>query len=235
MTAPATPRKRAAIRTDFHRTLVIPMEVRTLADRVYDVMRDRILSGDLAGGDPIRQDTIAAELGISKIPLREALTRLEQDGLVSSHANRGYIASLLSTAEAEEVFALRLKLEPDATVNGSRHALDADHRAAEAAFLELEAKVHAGGTDQGTFNRLFHVALTRPGAGRITLSLIDRLNMIADRYVRLHLKPTGRSTRANAEHRDILECWIGRDLRRLDQLVKNHIRDTLNDLRQQLG
>ena len=235
MIVPAASTRGAPVGTNFAPALVIPMEVRTLADRVYDVMRDRILSGDLAGGDPIRQDTIAAELGISKIPLREALTRLEQDGLVSSHANRGYVASLLSTAEAEEVFALRLKLEPDATVKGSRHALDADHQAAKAAFLALEARVRAGGTDQGTFNRLFHLALTRPGAGRITLSLIDRLNMIADRYVRLHLKPTGRNTRANAEHREILDCWIGRDLRRLDQLVKNHINDTLNDLRQQLG
>ena len=234
MIVPTAPRE-TPVETHFDPAVVIPMEVRTLADRVYYVMRDRILSGNLAGGDPIRQDTIAAELGISKIPLREALTRLEQDGLVSSHANRGYVASLLSTAEAEEVFALRLKLEPDATVKGSRHALDADHRAAEAALLVLETRVRAGGNDQGTFNRLFHLALTRPGAGRITLSLIDRLNMIADRYVRLHLKPIGRITRANAEHREILDCWIGRDLRRLDQLVKNHINDTLNDLRKQLG
>ena len=96
-----------------------PIEVRTLADRVYDIVRDRILSGDMAGGEPIRQDAIAGELGISKIPLREALTRLEQFGLVTSYANRGYVVSSLSAEEAEEVFALRLKLEPDAMVRGS--------------------------------------------------------------------------------------------------------------------
>lgn len=214
---------------------LIRLEVRTLGERVYDLLRDRILAGELAGGEPIRQDTIAAELGISKIPLREALTRLEQNGLVSSHPNRGYTVSRLSADEAEEVFALRLKLEPDAVVRGSRHALSADHEAAEAALLDLEAKVRAASFEQGTANRLFHMALLQPGAGRLTLSVIERLNIIADRYVRPHLRPDGRKTRANAEHREILRCWIGRDLRRLEQLMKGHIRDTLNDLRQQLG
>ncbi len=213
----------------------IRMEVRTLGDRVYDLMRDRILAGDLAGGEPIRQDSLAAELGISKIPLREALTRLEQNGLVNSHANRGYMVSLLSAGEAEEVFALRLKLEPDAVVRGSRHAVPDDHKTAEAALFELEARVRAGSLEQGTYNRLFHMTLIQPGAGRLTMSLIERLNIIADRYVRLHLKPDGRKSRANAEHREILRCWIGRDQRRLDQLMKGHIRDTLDDLRQQLG
>jgi DNA-binding GntR family transcriptional regulator len=211
-----------------------PIEVRTLADRVYDIVRDRILSGDMAGGEPIRQDAIAGELGISKIPLREALTRLEQFGLVTSYANRGYVVSSLSAEEAEEVFALRLKLEPDAMVRGSQCAMVSDHDAVKAALKLLNAKVDAGSPDQGIENRIFHMALIQPGAGRITYALIERLNMIVDRYVRLHLRPDGRNSRANAEHSEILDCWIRRDLRRLDQLVKGHIRETLVDLRLQL-
>ncbi len=212
-----------------------PIEVRTLADRVYDVVRDRILAGDLAGGDPIRQDTIAAELGISKIPLREALTRLEQHGLVSSSANRGFVVAPLSAEEAEEVFALRLKLEPDAILRGCRRAGRADHAVARAALSVLEGKVRAGSLDQGTYNRIFHMALIRPGAGRVTVSLIERLIMIADRYVRLHLRIEGRDSRANAEHRDILACWIAGDVERLGPLIEGHIAETLNDLRQELS
>lgn len=212
-----------------------PIEVRTLADRVYDVVRDRILAGDLAGGEPIRQDTIAAELGISKIPLREALTRLEQHGLVSSAANRGFMVSPLSAGEAEEVFALRLKLEPDAILRGCEHAGAADHAGARAALSVLEAEVRAGSLDQGTYNRIFHMALIRPGAGRVTLSLLERLIMIADRYVRLHLRIDGRDSRAIAEHREILACWIAGDAQRLRVLVEGHIGDTLADLRHELS
>ena len=86
----------------------------TLSDRLMEVVRDMILSGAIAPDVPIRQDALAADLNVSKIPLREALVRLEQDGLVVSHANRGFFARGMSAAEVEEIFELRLKLEPDA-------------------------------------------------------------------------------------------------------------------------
>jgi DNA-binding GntR family transcriptional regulator len=60
----------------------LPLEIRTLSDRLVDVLRDYILSGGIEPDLPIRQDALAAELRVSKIPLREALARLEQDGLV---------------------------------------------------------------------------------------------------------------------------------------------------------
>jgi DNA-binding GntR family transcriptional regulator len=208
------------------------LEIRTLAERVYEVVQGRLLAGEFTPNEPLRQDTLAAYLGISKIPLREALTRLEQDGLLISQAGRGYMVVAPSAAEAEEVFALRLKLEPDETVRGAKAADAEDHRAAKAALRALDEK--AGRAEQGTYNRLFHMSLIRPGAGRITLLTIDRLNMIADRYVRLHLKPEGRTDRAKAEHREILEAWIRCEARRLKQLVKAHIQSTQEDLLKQL-
>lgn len=77
-------------------------------------MRERILSAQLPPLQPIRQDALAAELGISKIPLREALTRLEQQGLLRSAPNRGFFVPALDAQEAEEIFELRLQLEPAA-------------------------------------------------------------------------------------------------------------------------
>src|SRR3954464_9151050 len=92
----------------------IPMTlvIRTLSDQLVNLVRDRILSGKVAPNSQIRQDALASELGISKIPLREALTRLEQEGLIDSQTNRGFFVRDLNATEAEEVYALRLKLEP---------------------------------------------------------------------------------------------------------------------------
>ena len=81
------------------------------------MVRDFILSGVIPSEEPIRQDALAAELRVSKIPLREALARLEQDGLVVSHPNRGFFVRPMSPEEAEEVYALRIKLEPDAAAH----------------------------------------------------------------------------------------------------------------------
>src|SRR3546814_8314293 len=76
--------------------------VRTLSERVFDIVREQIVVGELATDMPIRQDALAAELGVSKIPVREALARLEQEGLLISHPNRGYLVRPMSAAEADE-------------------------------------------------------------------------------------------------------------------------------------
>src|SRR3546814_11948597 len=96
--------------------------IQTLSDQLVNLVRDRILSGRVPANSPIRQDALAKELGISKIPLREALARLELEGLVQSHVNRGFFVRGLNTDEAEEVYALRLRLEHDAVVLAAERA-----------------------------------------------------------------------------------------------------------------
>src|SRR5688572_29645423 len=116
------------------------LEIRTLSDRLVEVLRDFILSGAIEPELPIRQDALAAELRVSKIPLREALARLEQDGLVVSHPNRGFFVRPMSPEEAEEIYALRLRLEPDAAAHACLVADDKDReRARQAlALFDLE-------------------------------------------------------------------------------------------------
>ena len=210
------------------------LEIRTLAERVHDLVRDRILSGGIAAGEPIRQDTLAAEFGISKIPLREALVRLEQSGLVRSQAHRGYVVAALSMAEAEEVFALRLQLEPAAIARGSRFADPAAHRAARTMLMSLDDSIHAGSEDQGRLNRLFHMLLMQPGAGPLTTSFLEQLHTLSERYTRLHLLQTGRDSRACEEHRQMLHLWIDGQQDALEELTRKHLRDTLQDLRLEL-
>jgi len=210
------------------------LNIRTIADQLYYLIRDRILQGVLEEGEPIRQDTIATELGISKIPLREALARLEQDGLVRSQANRGFMVNTLSAEEADEVFHLRRQLEPTATVAGSREAGPADHATARRAFEALRDCGVSDNADWGECNRAFHMALIRPGAGNLTYTMIERLNVIADRYVRFHLGPQGRPERANCQHEEILEAWLTGEHKTLLKLVRDHIQETHDDLRHEL-
>src|SRR4051794_4304531 len=112
--------------------------VRTLSERVFEVVREQIVSGQLPHDLPIRQDALAAELGVSKIPLREALARLEQEGLLTSHANRGYFVQPMSSAQAEEIFDLRLAIEPVAAARAARYATDSDQLAATESFELLD-------------------------------------------------------------------------------------------------
>lgn len=208
--------------------------VRSLSDQTYEVVRRQILMGQILPGTPVRQDAIALELGVSKIPLREALGRLEHDGLLTSYPNRGYVVRDLSSDEATEVFALRLKLEPTATAAGAKKASPEDHQVARDALAALEKEMAQPDGDIVTTNHHFHMALIRPGAGLVTYQIIDRLHVLAERYVRVHLQPYGRDARAQQEHRDLLNSWLSAKAARVEALSASHIQGTLDDLLLQL-
>ena len=207
--------------------------VRTLSDQVFEIVRERIVAGTIRPDAPIRQDALAAELGVSKIPLREALTRLEQEGLVRSRANRGYFVRELTIAEAEEVYALRLKLEPELAAQAAANASEQERAVAVQTLAQLDEATNAHGDGVGAFNRAFHLALLRPSRQPITTTMLERLHVLGERYVRKHLEPLGRDQRANDEHAHLLESWLLRDTHAVRERMHAHIEQTVLDLRRE--
>jgi DNA-binding GntR family transcriptional regulator len=208
--------------------------VRTISDQAYEVMRERILNGAMPGGSPVRQDTVADELGVSKIPLREALTRLEQDGLVSSIPNRGFVVRPMSAMEAEEVFQLRLRLEPAAAAEACLKVDHSGQDAARAAFDAMAAEAPFQGTRAIILNRMFHFSLVHHGVGMITSQFVERLEIVSERYIRMYIDPTGRDDRTNQEHKEILDAWLSRDAAKVAALVAAHMTATHEEIRAHL-
>lgn len=207
--------------------------VQTLSEQIFTLVRDRIVTGQIPADTPIRQDALAAELGVSKIPLREALARLEQDQLLVSYANRGFFVRPLSADEAEEVYALRLKLEPDAIGDACKVATDDDKVSARLALAALDKAMVSNKELVGGLNRTFHMSLVRPLARPLTIQVIERLNIISERYVRKHLEPAGRDDRAHKEHLAMLELWSQGKAKSVAAMMHDHIASTLEDLRRE--
>jgi DNA-binding GntR family transcriptional regulator len=172
----------------------VTIVVRTLSERIFDVIRERIVEGKLPVMEPVRQDALAAELGVSKIPLREALARLEHEGLLTSQANRGWFVRPMSEDQAEEIYLLRLAIEPAAAAYACLHADEADRQAARHAFDVLDTAAAGDRGEVAVRNREFHVALVRPGKRLLTTQLVERLEVLAERYVSAHLEPAGAAT-----------------------------------------
>src|SRR5689334_15832455 len=84
---------------------------RTASSFVSDMLRTAILTGVLKDGEPLRQDELAAALGVSRMPVREALRRLEAEGFVDFQPHKGAVVAELSAEEAEEIYEIRLTLE----------------------------------------------------------------------------------------------------------------------------
>lgn len=133
------------------------IEVVSIVDRVYESVRTRILDGSLERGARLRQEALAAELGVSRTPLREALRRLASEGLVELEPNRGARIPDLSRADMLTAYEARLAIEPgaarlaaavrDPVALERMRAAIARHRRATSNVALFEA------------NRAFHLAL----------------------------------------------------------------------------
>src|SRR5262245_14717010 len=122
---------------------------------IADALRADILRVKLQDGQPLKQDEIAAQFGVSKIPVREALVQLKAEGLVNFYPNRGAFVSELSAAEADQIYVMRIALEtavlaraiPHLTVSHFKHAGEIlaaiDHEENIAKWGELNWEFHA--------------------------------------------------------------------------------------------
>ncbi|KQN05351.1 MULTISPECIES: GntR family transcriptional regulator [unclassified Sphingomonas] len=207
------------------------LHVRTLSDRVFEIVRERIVSGALIERAPIRQDSLAAELGVSKIPLREALARLEQEGLIASQANRGYTVQPMSAGQAEEIYELRIVVEPAAAAYAATRADDTYRAQLLDAFERLDAAMTRDLVEAAACNRAFHAALVRAPGRELTVQLVERLSVLAERYVVAHLRPAGRGDRAHVEHKLLLDAWLAGDGPAVEAMLKGHLIATIEDLR----
>jgi DNA-binding GntR family transcriptional regulator len=209
--------------------------VRTMSGQITARIREKILTGVYPPGSALLQDVIAAEFGVSKIPVREALVQLRAEGLVDVFAHRGFQVRPLSSMEVDEVFRLRSQIEPDAVAEGVRRAQPEDHDAARLAFGNLNDALAAGELyESGDLNRAFHLSLIVPRLQPITAEILNRLHTLSQRYVRMHLLPPGRVKRATQEHTDLYQAWTSRNISEVIRLTHVHIETTRDDLAQLL-
>ncbi|MEP6619905.1 MAG: GntR family transcriptional regulator [bacterium] len=203
---------------------VLPIRRQTLTDMTLDAMRNAILRGAYPEGEPLRQDAIADELGVSRIPVREALRQLEAEGLVTFSPHRGAVVSTLSLDEITELFELRAEIESDLLRRSIPHMKPEDHLRAKEILKAYEAALstHEVAT-WGELNWQFHSTLYAPSKRNFTLSLVAKLHQHSDRYLRMQLALTHGESRARDEHRAIASAVRKADVRLAVRLMREHI------------
>jgi DNA-binding GntR family transcriptional regulator len=205
--------------------------IQSMASQLIVRMRNRILAGTYAPGSALRQDTLASEFGTSKIPVREALVQLQSEGLVDIFPNRGFQVRPLAAAELDEVFNLRLQIEPIAVAQGAKLATPADRAAAAKALEQLNDALAADEfSSSGQLNRDFHLLLVVPRLQPVAAEILSRLHTLAQRYVQAHLRPEGRAKRATREHAALLKAWSKGKPKEARALIHSHIESTREDL-----
>lgn len=201
-----------------------PIPRRTLTEAATDALRDRILQGILRAGEPLRQEALAAELGVSRIPLREALHRLEAEGLVALVPHRGAIVAEVPVDDLAELFELRALIEGDLVARAVPRATPADLERSRSAMAVFAQAVSRGRTAQlGEANSRFHAALYAPSGRARTMEVVERLHVQCDRLLRLQLTLTDGGAQAVREHEALWEAVADGAADRAAALLRAHI------------
>mgnify|MGYP003145672604 FL=1 len=190
-------------------------------DVIYDALRDAIIRGEIEEGEPLRQDTIAQMFNVSRIPVREAMQRLEAQGLVLSERYKGVVVALLSHDQITEIFQFRALVEPTvielAVPLMSEESLKAAQHYCDAFAAETDP------LRWGDLNRDFHTALYKDSDKKFFLTMIDKTNDLVERYVRLVLYLTQGMRSAIEEHQAILDACKARKPELAAELTRQHI------------
>ncbi len=193
---------------------------------IANVLREGIYRGILEEGKPLHQSQIAARLGVSPIPLREALRLLETEGLVEFRGYRGAFVTELSLEEARELYemvaALETSLMKTAFPGITRRTVE------EAGRVLSQMEGEEDCIRWRDLNFLFHTLLYEPADRPLTLDMVARLRQKTDRTIRTHLESMRKES--ERQHRDILEAVAARDLEKSVTALGHHLAYTSSDL-----
>lgn len=198
------------------------------SDIIYDALRDQIISGNLKAGESIRQEYIAKLFNVSRIPVREALKRLESQGLIKNVRYKGAIVSSLSKDEITEIFEIRLMLEPLVIKHAVKNMTQETLELAQDYCTEFSEETDSG--KWGMQNRNFHETLYRDSKRPFHLKIIREISDRIDSYVRAQLVLTDGMSLARIEHSAILEACVARDAERAAELTRAHIQGAYTTL-----
>jgi DNA-binding GntR family transcriptional regulator len=203
-----------------------PVPQDSIVDRVTAEIRRCILTGVLPPGEPFSITGLAEQLEVSHIPIREALRRLESQGLLQLRAGRSAIVAPIDADELRSVYRLRHLLEPDLVGRSAKLFTPEDVARVEAALEAYRQDVHTPDLALGRHHE-FHLALLSPAASEWDLRILNLLWQVSERYVRLvysnELLDQAQADRLIGAHAPLVEAARHGTADQLRKAVKAHL------------
>lgn len=195
---------------------------------VFEALKKAIIKGELKDGESLRQDEIAQMFNTSRIPVREAISRLEEQGLVKSQRYKGAVVAGIAPEEVSEIFDFRAHLE-GCVIEGAVPKMSKDTLSTARKHCEA-FRASSDPMEWGDLNRKFHHTLYLASDLPYHTSVIDSALDRVDRYLRAQLTLTDGMERANSEHMGILEACEKGDVKKAGELTRQHILGAKNTL-----
>lgn len=194
----------------------------TAQDEVYDHLRQRILSGEFAGGMRLNPVEIGAELGVSRTPVREALHRLDIQGLVTITPNRGVVVTSLTLEDVRELFKMRGALEGLAAAEAARNVSEDNLDEFELLIRRMD-RARGDPKEWIVRHEAFHDRLYQLAEMPRLAAEIRRMRDAIHPYLRLHIDVYHHTEMPGYEHRTMLAEIASGDAERAGRAIRQHI------------
>lgn len=200
---------------------------------IFQVLRNGIINGNLPGGTQLKQDEISSALNVSHIPVREALRRLEAQGLVKIHPNRGASVTSLTQQSILDMMQVRATLAVMMLKNSAPHLTEKDYDELDEIIILQENETDLYKTEE--LNYRFHDVLNRHYENDVAELFMDLIHANIDRYLRMNFYSHAEDReRSLQEHKGILEACRSGDYEAACSLLRDHILDAKDYIPEEL-
>jgi DNA-binding GntR family transcriptional regulator len=196
----------------------------TTSTAVTQLLRQSLDRGRWASGEALRQEEIAAEFGVSRVPVREALFQLQAEGLLHMVPNKGMYVRTVSAASLRELFRLRCLIESDVLAEAVPQHSPATVNRLETVQAALDKAASVADWIAG--DREFHEALYAPAQRSESMTMVRRLRFQVDRYYFARMKPGTRAQGWHEEHHTLIRAVRRRDARAAVKVLQEHLAQT---------
>lgn len=198
-----------------------------LSQVAYEWIKEAILDDRLKEGEPLSENRLAAEIQVSRTPIREALRNLEQDGFVRLVPGKGAFVAGISIEDLKEVYDIRILLEPLAARTAIDRIPSEEIEEAEARWKELQNRILRGELvtpeEINKEDRHLHEMITDYSSNNRLKQILLTLHAQIERFQLLSAESLGNPADSVAEHLEIIECLKHRDKEEIQALLAKHI------------
>lgn len=198
----------------------------TTQEWVTDMIREGILNGYFKDGEPIPSAELADKLGVSRTPIRIALSQLESEGLVSIKPHKSAVAVKLSPEEVMQIYDIRYEVEGLAVQLAVKEITD--KQVTELVTIVNEMDKTTDSEKYMKLNNKFHATIYSLSNNEVLINLINQLMNKIKKYLKLYLSQQINIDEANKQHKEILKAIKNRDTVKARNAVRDHLSTTCN-------
>ena len=211
--------------------MIINETTKSLEEKVFLTLEEAIITGEYNRGDALTEMSLCKKMGVSRTPVRSALHRLFEEGLIDVAPNRGAVVIGVSNDDLADTYKIRMRLEGLACAMAAERITDEERKQLEDTLELSEFYLKKNDVDKlKELDTDFHKIIYKASGNRMLCKILSELHRNISSYRKMSLTVPGRLEKSITEHKMILAAINSKDAKKADELTSHHIENAMNNM-----